>query len=112
MLLSVCSFNRVKDGLTTLPNAVNDLLMTKVALGRLTSYLNQPEIQDTDWDTTDATIRCKTATIGWPAAVNNGDDTAPVFKLKDVDLTLPAGKFTLICGPLGCGKTLFGSEVI
>jgi len=102
------SFNRVKEGLTTLPNAVNSLLNTWVALGRLTSYLNQPEIEDTTWDTTSMTISCTAATIGWPTGGDPAQE-GPTFLLRDVDLTLPSGQFTLVCGPLGCGKTLFVS---
>jgi len=77
----------------------------------LTSFLNQPDIEDTTWDTTDLTITCESATIRWPVTGDTKDEDAstPIFRLKDVDLTLPTGKFTLVCGPLGCGKTLFVS---
>ena len=85
--------------------------MTRVALGRLTSYLNQPEIEETTWDTSNLSITCEAATLAWPLSGTSGDadNSVPTFKLRDVDLTLPIGKFSLVCGPLGSGKTLFVS---
>ena len=103
-------FNRVKDSLTSLPSAVNELLSTYVALQRLVTYLNQNEIEDADWDTTEQDIVMEKATVGWPSTgaeeINEG--LAP-FTLKDMTLKVPVNKFTLVCGPLGSGKTLFVS---
>ena len=86
--------------------------MTKVALGRLCTYLNQAEIAVTTWDTTSSVIRFKAAVIGWPVAGDGteGEESSRSFRLRDLNLTLPEGKFTLVCGPLGSGKTLFVSS--
>ncbi|ORY26307.1 P-loop containing nucleoside triphosphate hydrolase protein [Naematelia encephala] len=100
-------FNRVKDSLSALPDTFNAILVAKVALDRLCNYLNQPEIEGTAWDISDGAIICKNATIGWPMAETDPNTMIQSFKLRNLDFTLPQGKFTLICGPLGSGKTLF-----
>ncbi|ORX40310.1 hypothetical protein BD324DRAFT_607321 [Kockovaella imperatae] len=102
-------FNRVKDSLTSLPSAVNELLSTWVALQRLVTYLNQTEIEDADWDTTDQQIVLEKATIAWPSGDTKEDAESGIntFKLRNVSLRLPVNQFTLVCGPLGSGKSLF-----
>ncbi|WVO18186.1 hypothetical protein L204_105890 [Cryptococcus depauperatus] len=100
-------FNRVKDGLGTFPQIVQVFLTTKVSLDRLSKYLNQPEIDKERWTTASATIVCENATISWPAAEEDttGSPTQ-TFKMQDVNFQLPEGKLTLLCGPLGTGKSL------
>ena len=110
--VSFSRFNRVKDSLSTLPNAVNAILSTKVALGRLVVYLNQGEIEDANWDITDQTIILNSATVSWPKGEGDEQDTTvPPFKLRDMTLTVPEKQFTLVCGSLGSGKTLLASTV-
>ena len=82
---------------------------TLVALNRLVTFLNQPEIDLADWVTTSNIIAFKDATLGWPAAAEKDAIDQKAFKLRGVDMTLPEGKFTLVCGPLGSGKTLLVS---
>jgi len=93
-----------------IPNVLQAILMTKVSLGRLISYLNQAEIEETTWDTSALEVVIEKATIGWPGTAEADADalTAP-FKLRNVDFTIPQGKFTLVCGVLGSGKTLLVS---
>lgn len=99
--------NKVKSALQTLPDTMQRLFVSKVAIERLVGFLNQPEIEVEEWETVDQDIVFDDAVIGWPAGgdVNEGD-----FKLK-LDLKLPQNKITLVCGPLGSGKTLFVSRL-
>ncbi|WVW84262.1 hypothetical protein I302_106292 [Kwoniella bestiolae CBS 10118] len=100
-------FYRVKDGLGTFPMIIQVFLQNKVSIDRLSRYLSQPEIDTKQWENASSRIVCDHATIGWPSAeeVVSGDET-PRFRLHDVGLEIPEGKLTLLCGPLGSGKTL------
>ena len=52
------------------------------------------------------------ATITWPRAENVTLPTeTQAFCLRDVDLQVPSGQLTLVCGALGTGKTLLVSMV-
>lgn len=94
----------------TVPNVLQELLEVKVALERISAYLNQPEIQPTTWDISSQRIAFQHATVDWPKAENVEEPVgAPAFALKGVDLSIPENRFTLVCGPLGSGKTLFVS---
>ncbi|OCF60910.1 hypothetical protein L486_00554 [Kwoniella mangroviensis CBS 10435] len=100
-------FYRVKDGLGTFPMIIQVFLQNKVSIDRLSRYLSQPEIDKSQWENASTRIICDHATIGWPSAKQavTGDET-PRFKLQDIDVEIPEGKLTLLCGPLGSGKTL------
>jgi len=56
-------------------------------------------------------IICQQATIGWPA--EEKDDSTPeltaAFTLKGLDFEPPKNQMTIVCGPLGSGKTLLVS---
>lgn len=99
-------FNRVKDGLQTFPQIIQTFLSCKVSLDRLSRYLSQPEIDDDRWESISRRIICRNATITWPKGegIDKGDTGR--FKLEGVDLKVPEGKLSLLCGPLGSGKTL------
>ena len=103
-------FNRVKESLTVLPATLQALLQAKVSLDRLTTYLNQPEI-DPPMGDSGGRIICQQATIGWPT--EEKDDSTPeltaAFTLKGLDFEPPKGQMTIVCGPLGSGKTLLVS---
>ena len=104
--------NGAIDSMQQLPNAIQDLLVIKVAVERLTVYLNQPEVKMTTRCTSDRRILFENATIGWPKAVNvEVSEELSAFTLNDVDFCIPEGQFTLVCGPLGSGKTLLVSRV-
>lgn len=104
-------FYRVREGLEVLPRIVDILLSTKIALDRLKGYLNQDEVVLNPADVSEGQIVLNDATMTWPRVEDvTGDmqtpDSERLFEIKDVSLTLPRGKMTLVCGPLGSGKTL------
>ncbi|RXK39910.1 hypothetical protein M231_02844 [Tremella mesenterica] len=92
--------------LSSVPRVYESVLQAQVSLGRLVTYLNQPEII-VDEPSNGEEIMISDATITWPKAENV--DLSEVFKLSNVNLQLPTGKLTLICGPLGSGKTLLSN---
>ncbi len=97
--------------MTSIPVVVNEISEFTVALGRLSTYMNQPEIEPPTWDTSCQTISFQKAMIGWPKAENAGmAERALSFSLTDVNFDIPTGRFTLVCGPLGSGKTLLVSR--
>ena len=94
----------------TIPRVIQDVLEAKVALDRLKTYLNQPEIEPATWNTSEQAIAFENATIGWPQADNlESLEGSSAFTLRIDNMRLPEGRFTLVCGPLGSGKTLFVS---
>ena len=93
-----------------LPATLQALLQAKVSLDRLTTYLNQPEI-DPPMGDSDGRIICQQATIGWPTEEKDELtlELTPAFTLKGLDFEPPKGQMTIVCGPLGSGKTLLVS---
>jgi hypothetical protein len=73
--------------------------------------MNQPEI-DPPMGESDGRVVCDHATIGWPAEEKEeGDDTPSLaFTLKNLNFEPPQGQMTIVCGPLGSGKTLLVSH--
>lgn len=104
------SFRRVQSGLDMIPQAVDVVLSTKIALDRLKRYLNQPEVVVRKDDVSDGMIAMDNASFTWPraeAVTESEVSHVPVFRLRRVTLSLPEGRLSLVCGPLGSGKTLF-----
>ena len=99
-------FNRVKGALSVLPSTLQALLQAKVSLDRLAAYMNQPEI-DPPMDESEGRIICKDATIGWPGeAIVEDIPQLASFTLKGLNFEPPQNQMTIVCGPLGSGKTL------
>ncbi|ODN97956.1 hypothetical protein I350_07593 [Cryptococcus amylolentus CBS 6273] len=94
------------DGLQSFPQVIQSILTCRVCLERLSRYLSQPEIDSDKWEHTSRRISADNATITWPAADGIKIEESGRFKLRDVDLNVPEGKLTVLCGPLGAGKTL------
>ena len=104
-----------RDGLLTsgalqfIPGLVEKIFRTLVSLGRITEFLNRSELDLSQWDTDDTFIAIEDATFSWPVA--DPEDADPkAFRLRDITVQLPQGKLTLVCGPLGSGKSLFVSD--
>lgn len=99
-------------GLNALPGAVDIVLSTKISLDRLKGYLNQAEVERDPHNVSECRIIMDDATFSWPRGEVVTDPIAnqtPSFQMRHFNLVLPDGRITLICGPLGAGKTLFVS---
>lgn len=102
-------FNRVKGALSVLPSTLQALLQAKVSLDRLAAYMNQPEIDPPQGESS-GRIVCQNATIGWPGeAIDVEYPKLGAFTLKGLDFEPPQNQMTIVCGPLGSGKTLLVS---
>jgi ABC-type multidrug transport system fused ATPase/permease subunit len=73
--------------------------------------MNQPEI-DPPMGESNGRIIVGHATIGWPIEDREEGDTTVslAFTLKDLHFEPPQGQMTIVCGPLGAGKTLLVSR--
>lgn len=92
--------------------AIDVVLNSKVALDRLKNYLNSAEVEVNQDDVSDGMIAVDNATFTWPvpeSAIDPTSEPLHMFRMRRITLSLPQGKMTLVCGPLGAGKTLFVS---
>nr|XP_018262736.1 uncharacterized protein I303_04216 [Kwoniella dejecticola CBS 10117]OBR84894.1 hypothetical protein I303_04216 [Kwoniella dejecticola CBS 10117] len=101
-------FYRVKDGISTFPGIIQAFLSAKVSVDRICRFLSQPETDQYRWDNASHQIICNRATVTWPSADVEAEDAGEVerFSLHDLHFDIPIGGLTLLCGPLGSGKTL------
>ncbi|WVR06775.1 hypothetical protein IAU60_003810 [Kwoniella sp. DSM 27419] len=108
--VSMSVFAKVKEGLSTFPQVIQCFLSTRVSLGRLCRFLSQPEIDKDRWSNVSDSILCDEADIAWPTvevtANSRQDSETPRFCLRNISVSIPDGQVTLLCGPLGSGKTL------
>ncbi|KAG8904640.1 hypothetical protein FRB99_001405, partial [Tulasnella sp. 403] len=113
---SLSVFMELKFALNTLPETFINMLQSLVSLRRIENYLHLQEVQPVPplHEQADLGIVLRNATISWP---QNGKMSSSVastaapsprrkFILVDLNLDLPMGGLTLICGKLGSGKTL------
>ncbi|KNE62477.1 hypothetical protein AMAG_07693 [Allomyces macrogynus ATCC 38327] len=100
----VSLFNALRMPLFDLPDRIIRLFETKVSVQRIQAYLDDVDVVDYTVDSTRTSgpyIGAVRATLSWPA----GSVTASTA-LKDVTLSIPRGKLTVILGPTGAGKTM------
>lgn len=81
------------------------MLESKIAFDRLAAFFNVSEVAPVSLTGQDEDIRLQNATAAWPTS-DEGSPSDSVFRLKDLDLNIPRGKFTLVYGALGSGKSL------
>lgn len=98
------------------PDVISALLLARISLGRLSRYLNKPEVTTLGQGTSSTgRIHLKQATVGWPSITDvkleesDSFTDQTDFKLQNMTLDIPQNALTLISGPLGSGKTLFVS---
>jgi ABC-type siderophore export system fused ATPase/permease subunit len=103
--VAITVFLNVRSGLDALPGAIDAVLTCKIALDRLKGFLNQPEVKFESENISGGHIIMDNATVSWPSGDGEGGPRA--FRLTGLNFSLPVGAMTLVCGPLGSGKTLF-----
>ncbi|WFD28377.1 hypothetical protein MNAN1_003387 [Malassezia nana] len=104
---SLAVFNELRWTLIMLPRAVTSFVQTLVSAGRIAEYLDSPDVAlpprtlpPPPATPAPAEVRLDKATVTWPLS-----GRLPSFLLRDVSVTFPMGR-TLLCGRVGCGKTL------
>ncbi|KAL4803103.1 P-loop containing nucleoside triphosphate hydrolase protein [Aspergillus unguis] len=99
-------FENLQNILGVLPEVVTDLLDARVSLRRIARFLGLEDHAD-DRQPGDG-IAFKDATIAWPAS----EQTESSFQLKGLNLELPTGGLTVVCGRSGAGKSLLLQSLI
>ncbi|KAK6954305.1 hypothetical protein Daesc_004272 [Daldinia eschscholtzii] len=89
-------FTMLESSLKELPNLITVLLNAAIAIGRLETFMNEPDKEEGDYSDANTEIEFRDASFAWPT---NGR-----LVLKDLNLRFPAG-LTLIYGKVGSGKT-------
>ncbi|KAF8984135.1 hypothetical protein BGZ46_008751 [Entomortierella lignicola] len=116
-------FTRLKAPLNGLPAVYMALTNASVSLGRISEYLDEPNIKDVfvngkkltpgspeigangltaQWWTTES-AKTPNANANEPAALRVEDTDQ--FILRDINVAFPVGELSIVCGPTGSGKT-------
>ncbi|KAI1810049.1 ABC transporter [Poronia punctata] len=88
-------FAVLETSLKEVPNLVTVLLHAYVSLGRIESFMAEPDKEETD-DQRTSDIEFRDATFAWP--------TNQKTVLEDLNLRFTTG-LTIVCGKVGAGKT-------
>ena len=107
---------------TFISNLLTDVLQEFVFLRRIERYLAGPEVSPipplNSEEASQLRIALRSATIAWPHGRDSGRSRSvgPLasatpsltekFILRDLNVTIPMGEMTLVCGKLGSGKSL------
>lgn len=102
-------FGSLEMALSSMPFAVSQLLETLVSCKRIEEHIWEPE--SPRYLIPRETIEFENATVRWPTRESNYRDCTD-FMLRDVSASFPRGKFCLIYGRSGCGKTLLLNSII
>lgn len=89
-------FTMLESSLKELPNLITVLLNASIAVGRLETFMREPDKEEGDFDDFTSEIEFRGAYFTWPT---NGK-----LVLEDIDLRFTPG-LTLIHGKVGSGKT-------
>ncbi|RHY56881.1 hypothetical protein DYB38_001634 [Aphanomyces astaci] len=104
-------FRSLQDALIQLPAGLTGLIQCMVSISRIQREIrlhattvihddySSPDDDDTVRDNGDNAVTIAQGTFAW----DQGDDEEPV--LTDVNVVLPRGTFTVICGAVGQGKS-------
>ncbi|KAL9610613.1 MAG: hypothetical protein Q9167_004687 [Letrouitia subvulpina] len=102
-------FGSLEMALSSMPFAVSQLLETLVSCKRIEQHIW--EFESPRYLKPGETINLENATVKWPTRESEYKDCAD-FMLRDVSVSFPRGRFCLIYGRSGCGKTLLLNSII
>lgn len=132
---SLAVFNELRYAINVLPDTFISALQCFVSLRRITTYLNLPDVENVGGEDQIVSLNAPqrfadphppvafvNATVTWPSAQDPDDSDLPSptsgfrtpggrtpgrkFMMPDLHVDFPVGELTLVCGPLGSGKTL------
>lgn len=98
---------RLKDALGSLPLMGTYLWEAWISCTRLEKFLSQPDRENKALPADE--VRFENAEFSWPLDERN---RSRCFSMKDIDLTFPSGKLSIITGKTGSGKSLLLASII
>ena len=102
-------FNSLESALSSMPFAVSQLLETLVSCKRIEQHIH--EFESPRYLSSGENIRFENATLAWPTQDNERKGRAS-FMLRGLTASIPRGKFCIIYGRSGSGKTLLLNSII
>ncbi|KAF7325679.1 Multidrug resistance-associated ABC transporter protein [Mycena kentingensis (nom. inval.)] len=107
---AILVFTELQYSIKGIPEAIIRIVQGFVSAGRITDYLNGPEVAPAPkLSEQTRRIAFEAATIVWPVQhkpARTSDPDLPKFALQDVSLEFPVGELSLVCGRFASGKTL------
>uniref|UniRef100_A0A060SZS5 ARAD1C02970p n=1 Tax=Blastobotrys adeninivorans TaxID=409370 RepID=A0A060SZS5_BLAAD len=107
---AIALFNIMKVPMDQLADMLSNVLQAKVSIDRVEDFIREPETQkykqlseDQPRGPNSPTIGFENASFSWGAVSKSSE--ALDFRLRDLNLSFPAGKLSVVVGPTGSGKT-------
>ncbi|SCV71655.1 BQ2448_3243 [Microbotryum intermedium] len=103
-------FNLIRGPFETIPHIINQILEALVSLDRIDQFHNEQEIakyavvKEPRTDSDPIVGFTDSASFTWADEAEAREDLS-VFRIRDLNLSFPVGKFSIILGPVGSGKT-------
>ncbi|RUS20390.1 hypothetical protein BC937DRAFT_95314 [Endogone sp. FLAS-F59071] len=100
---SLAIFAMLREPLSAIPEYMVEIISASAGLQRISAFLDEEEIpkEDQDFSESHPIIGFENASFQWHSA---SVDTTKVT-LQDINLEFPRGQLSIICGPVGSGKT-------
>ncbi|KDE04352.1 hypothetical protein MVLG_05231 [Microbotryum lychnidis-dioicae p1A1 Lamole] len=103
-------FNLIRQPFETVPHISKQILEALVSLGRIDQFLNEQEtakyavVKEPRTGSNPIVGFTDSASFTWADEAEAREDLS-VFRIRDLNLSFPVGKFSIILGPVGSGKT-------
>ncbi|ORX49049.1 P-loop containing nucleoside triphosphate hydrolase protein [Hesseltinella vesiculosa] len=103
---AITIFNELRFALNVIPEVIIEALQAMISIRRIDQYLGEPEIEDRLPVDVNEPVRIgfTNATVGFKQAATQEGDSG--FVIKDLNITFPNDKLSVVCGATGSGKTL------
>lgn len=104
-------FNNFKTTLDELPVITSFILQANVSLGRIDKFLKEEEVKlPADNKTSSTRIGfIDNASFSWSKPDSS---TATIAHVKNLNISFPSNKLSIVCGPTGSGKTTLLSSLL
>lgn len=100
---SLAIFAMLREPLNVIPEYMVEIISASACLQRISVFLDEEEIPEEEQDFSEShpMIGFKNASFQWHSACVDTTNIA----LQDINLEFPRGQLSIICGPVGSGKT-------
>jgi ABC-type multidrug transport system fused ATPase/permease subunit len=114
-------FNTFRGALDEFPFVISMMLQANVSVKRIESFMEEDEVElpttaihhDASSNTSTAIGFANNATFSWDKPSKEGGNVTPgKANLKNLNLSFPVGKLSIVCGPTGSGKTTLISSLL